>query len=195
VRQYFEGARDAHNILGIDFSSIDAIAARWSVTGGEGVFGGGSLDAVLNLTSGEFSLFFSPEGGVAIGPSLTLIGGWAFLQNTPSNDKFRGVFESVGVVAAGLFGGNLEGFWSGSKDDWFNYSGEPNGFFAGLGFGDALGIYGSMSYSLEVFREDVGGAHWIPHRPNPIVAAGEVIWAFVHDVALNPVWPWSPYRR
>ncbi len=195
IRPFFAVAGAAHDI-GIGFEDIDAIGGRVSVTGGAIAFGGASADVVLNLTTGEVSVYASPEGGFILGEGLTYVGGITLLRNLPSNDKFRGTFEAVGVVAGGGISGNVEGFWSGPQDDWFNPLRGGHGFFIGGGVGEALGVYGTFSYSWEAFREDVEGAHWFPHKDfNLLTAAGEVTWAFVHDVLLHPLWPWSPYRR
>lgn len=153
------------------------------------------MDAVLNLEAGQFSLFFSPEAGISIGESFVGVAGWTVLENMPSNDQFRGLFESLGAQGGYGLGLNIEGFWSGPKDDWFDYAGETYGYFAGIGIGYGAGPYGSFSYSLELYRLDVEGHKPFPHQPNALTVAGEVTWAFIHDVVLNPVWPWSPYRR
>jgi len=197
IRQFFEPARALHS-LKLSFAGIDAIGARVVVSGGTGVFAGASVDAVLNLTAGQFSVFGSPALGGQIGESATVVGGITLIKNMRSNDDFRGVFEAVGIQGGRLAGVTVEGFWSGPMSDRYNPTDKTWGGFLGGGLGIGLGVYGEMSYSFEGYREDVQGSHWLPYIPNALDVVSEILTAWHHDIIanpyLNPAWSWSPYR-
>lgn len=61
---------------------------------------------------------------------------------------------------------------------------DPNDVFRGTFVGTAttspsLGIYGSLSYSVEVLNINVGGAQWLPRFPtlvDALVDVGNVLW-------------------
>jgi len=195
VRSFFEMAGAAHS-RGMGFENIDALGARIAFTGGAAGFAGLSGDAILNLTSGEFSGFLSPEVGFIIGESVQLVGGLTLLANLPSNEAYRGTFMAVGVVGGAYGGLNAEAFWSSPMSDRFNAFDKANGGFFGAGPAiPGLGGYGSISYSFEVFREDARGSHAFPHHPNPLDVVGHIGSAITHDILLHPLLPWSPYRR
>jgi hypothetical protein len=193
VRAFFTTAGTAHNI-GASFKSIDALGMRIAGGAGSAVFGGLSYDEVLNLTSGEFSVFLSPEAGFIIGESATVMGGLTLLKNLPSNDAYRGTFEAVGIVGGNVIGLNAEGFWGAPLSDRFTIADSAHGYFIGAGLAvPGLGGYGSISYSYEAFREDKQGSHWLPQPFNALSVAKDIGWAITHDILLHPILPWSPY--
>jgi hypothetical protein len=193
VSKFFAEAQVAH-AAGVDFQNIDAIGARISATGGTGFFGGGSGDAVLNLTSGELSLFLSGEAGVTVGESLTAAGGLTVIKNLPSNEAFRAGFWSLGVAGGAGLGGNAELFWSAPMSDNYNVFDKAHGGFAGAGLAiTGVGAYITQSYSWGVYREDASGVH-LYAPPNPLTVAEESIISIAHDLALNPNLPWGPDR-
>jgi RHS repeat-associated protein len=179
VRSLFAVANTAHG-AGLDFNKIDALGARFSISGGGIGFGGLSGDVVLNLTSGEFSGFVSPEGGILLGEGATLAGGVTLLTKLPSNKDFRGTFKSVGVIGGFIAGANGEGFYGGVHRGQDPNS-VPSGLFLGAGGAtpDSIGVYGSISYSFEVLTVDQGGYHWLSNFPGPLDVlsdVGNVLW-------------------
>ena len=112
VRSFFNVAHDAYS-LGADFQSIDALGARVSLSYGGVGFISGTFDAILNITSGEFSLFGSPEGGIVLGATGTLVGGITLLKNLPSNSGYQGTAKAVGLMGGDVIGLNAEMFWGG----------------------------------------------------------------------------------
>lgn len=187
-------ARAAH-IAGVNFNDFDAIGARGALTGGAGLFAGGSVDAVLNLEAGEFSMFASPEGGFILGESLSVVGGFTLIKNLPSNGDFRGGFMAAGLVGGDVVGLNTEIFWSSPMADSFNPFDKTHGGFIGVGAAiPSVGGYGSYSYSFELFRENSEGGHLFPHTPSVIDIAKDIGWTIRHDILSHPIWPWSPYR-
>jgi RHS repeat-associated protein len=178
IRKLFNSSYDTHSV-GLDFSMLDALGARFSLTGGIGGFGGGSVDIVLNLNSGEFSVFGSPEGGLAIGETATIVGGITLYKYCPSNDDFRGTAKSVGVMGGNIVGINIEKNWGGVHR--FQSSSEVmDGSFIGVGGAvPGVSVYGSLSFAFEGLRVDQVGYHWFPYVPGPIDILsdlGEVIW-------------------
>jgi RHS repeat-associated protein len=195
VAQFLNPAEIAHRV-GMSFENIDALGARIAFSYGAAGFAGLNGDAVLNLSSGEFSIFLSPEGGFIIGESATVISGITLIKNLPSNDAYRGTFEAVGIVGGHIVGLNAEFFWGAPLSDQFNAFDNAHGGFIGAGPAiPGLGGYGSMSYSWEVYRENAQGSHIVPHRPNPLDVVKDVGWAVIHDILLHPLLPWSPYRH
>jgi RHS repeat-associated protein len=192
VGQFFMDAYVAYK-AGVDFTGVDALGSRLAVAGSGGFFVAGSVDVVLNLTSGEFSFFGSPEIGMALGGGLQAVMGMTLLKNLPSNQAFRGTFMAVGLVGGDVLGLNVEAFWSSPMSDQFQAFEGAHGEFCGVGPAVELGAYGSISYSWEAYRYDAGGGHWYS-PPNPLTVVADTIQAVWHDLVLHPIWPWSPYR-
>jgi RHS repeat-associated protein len=183
VRSLFNVAYGAHN-HGADFQGIDALGSRVAISGGGAGFGGFSIDTVLNLTSGEFSVFGAPEGGFVIGGTATLVGGITLYKNLPTNEGFRGTSKGVGLMGGDLAGINVEKSWGGIH--YFEDASDVfNGSFLGVGGSvpePNIGLYGSLSYSFEALRVDKAGYEWFPRFPGPIDIisdVGEVLW---HDI-------------
>jgi RHS repeat-associated protein len=179
VRSLFTVANTAHN-AGVDFKNIDALGARVTLSGGGIGYGGLSGDIILNLTSGEFSGFVSPEGGFLFGEGATLVGGVTLLTKLPSNKDFRGTFKSIGVIGGFIGGVNGEGFYGGVHRGQDPNS-VPNGLFFGAGGAtpDSIGVNGSISYSFELLTVDQGGYHWLSNFPGPsevLADIGNVLW-------------------
>jgi hypothetical protein len=79
--------------------------------------------------------------------------------------------------------------------DDFSPSDEAAGCFLGTSAGvPGLGVYWSESYSYEVYRLNGAGEQWFPQPFNVLTVAADAAWAFIHDMILHPLWPWSPYR-
>ena len=74
VQSFFQGAGVLRG-LGSDLSNFDAMGMRLSGNVGVGAFAAVSVDAILNLSSGEFSYFASPEVGVLLGNTVQIVGG------------------------------------------------------------------------------------------------------------------------
>jgi RHS repeat-associated protein len=110
IRELFETAHSAFE-LGFDFSNVDAIGMRVTYSQGAGGFGSFTGDAILNLTSGEFSVFGSLEGGVLLGESIALTSGVTVYTNMPSNDDFRGVSKNLGIAGGDIVGLTAEESW------------------------------------------------------------------------------------
>jgi RHS repeat-associated protein len=151
--------------VGADFSDTDALGARFSLSGSGVVFGSGTVDAILNLTSGEISVFGALEGGLVAGATATLVGGITFIKNLPTNAGYRGVTKNIGLMGGDTIGLNAEKF-----------SGDTlNGGFVGAGGAvpvPNIGGYWSMSYAVEVLTVDCTGYEWFPYVPGPIEAVG-----------------------
>jgi hypothetical protein len=175
-------------------SGVDALGSRLAFSAGAAGFGALSGDVVFNVRSGELSFFVSPEAGVLLGGSMSLVGGMTFLRKLPSNESFRGTFMAVGLVGGDVAGLDVEAFWTSPMSDQFGAFDKAHGAFFGVGPGVQLGVYDSLSYSFELYREDVSGSHWLPHPPNPLTVAQDIGSAFIRDILLHPMWPWSPYR-
>ncbi len=187
VRSLFNVAYGAHS-LGADFQGIDALGARVSLSGGGAGFVSGTFDAILNFTSGEFSIFASPEGGIVLGATATLVGGVVSLRNLPSNAGYRGTAKAVGLMGGDNIGLNGEKFWGGVHR--FQDSTDVLvGDFVGAGGtvpSPNIGLYGSMSYAFEALCVNQAGYNWLPHFPGPIEVLsdlGEVLW---HDILSLP---------
>jgi hypothetical protein len=168
------------------------------VSGSVGGVGFAALsgDAVLNLSSGEFSLFGSPEAGVLLGEGVQLVGGITLIKGMPSNNAYRGAFWSGGGLAGAYGSITGEFFWAAPMSDRFNPTDTAHGGFVGTGAAvPEAGVYGSLSYSLEVYREDAGGSHRMPLLPQISRIIDDLQQVAWHDVEMNPAWPWSPYHR
>jgi RHS repeat-associated protein len=177
---------------GISLQGFDAIGGRIAYSANGAAYGAGSLDIVLNMTSGELGIFGSPEGGVVLGVGANLVGGYSLIANLPNNQAYRGAFSAVGGWGAHYAGINIERFWSAPLPDTFNVADVPNGAFVGGGPGEGGGVYYSMSFSFEVLRVDKSGSHWFPDWKNyDLLSPVRVV---AHDMLLAPIWPWSPYR-
>jgi RHS repeat-associated protein len=187
VRSLFNAAYGAHS-LGADFQDIDALGARVSLSGGGAGFVGGTIDAILNLTSGEMSIFASPEGGFVLGATATLVGGIVSIKNMPSNAGYRGTAKAVGLMGGDIIGANAEKFWGGVHV-FQDSSDVLNGSFVGTGGAvpfPNIGLYGSMSYAFEALSVDKAGYNWLPDFPGPVNVLsdlGEVLW---HDILGQP---------
>ena len=152
--------------LGGSLKDIDAMGARVSVSGGAGLFGGITGDAILNLNSGTLSYFGSVDGGILIGESAVLVGGVTFFKNMPNNDQYRGDGCSFGAQGGDVLGVVVERGWSGTEP-FPNSNNSFQGTFIGVGGAiPGAGIYGSGSYAYEVLRVDESGSTWGPYRPS-----------------------------
>jgi RHS repeat-associated protein len=182
ISPFFTLTSAAHD-LGMEFGDIDALGVRVASSVGVGAFFGGSIDVVLNLTAGECSVFGSPAAGIMIGEGSVIVGGLTLLKKLPSNDDFRGTFEAIGFVGGDILAVNPERFWSAPLSDRYELTDKANGIFIGVGAScPSLGVYGSMSYSFELYREDAQGGHWRPHRPRALDVAYELGAAIDHDL-------------
>lgn len=180
---------------GFSFNGIDAIGLRLSASASAVIMGSGSADAVLNLTAGQFSVFVSPEAGVMLGESATVVGGLLVIGNLPNNEAYNGPFGVVGVTGGDVVGLTAEGFWSSPMTDRFDPRDKAHGAFLGAGAAvPSIGVYGAISYSFEALRVDQGGDTWWPNPPTGRQILTNIADAVTHDICLNPIWPWSPYR-
>lgn len=176
---------------GLDFSKLDAIGVRISGSGGGG-FAGGGADAILNITSGEFSVFGSVEGGFIAGASVTVVGGMTLITNMPTNSGYRGTAKAVGGMGGDVIGVNIEGF-SGGEHYFQDSSDVAHGLFVGVGgtiHPPNAGIYGSLSYAVEILNVNQAGYRFFQNYPGPIEAiydaavdVGEILW---HDILNIP---------
>ncbi len=161
---------------GLDFSNIDAIGVRISGSGGGGGFTGGGADAILNITSGEFSIFGSVEGGFIAGDSVTVVGGMTLITKMPTNSGYRGTAKAVGGMGGDVIGVNIEGF-SGGEHYFQDSSDVAHGLFVGVGgtiHPPNAGIYGSLSYAVEILNVNRAGYRFFPNYPGPIEAIYDV---------------------
>lgn len=179
---------------GYSFSGIDAIGIRLGGSYGAVGFVNGSADAILNLTSGEFSVFVSPGAGVLIGGSVSVVGGLLVVGNLPSNRDYFGMFGAAGIVGGDIVGLNAEGFWSSPLSDRFNAFDKAHGAFVGATGGVELGGYVDMSYSFEVLTVDQSGTSVLQYLPSIGQVFSDVGRSLYHDVLMHPIFPWSPYR-
>ena len=194
VGEMMQGAQGAH-ALGFDFSGVDALAGRLVASTSGGAFGAVSVDAILNLTSGEFSVFASPEAGFVLGVGAQVVGGIAALKGIPNNDAYPGTFMAVGLVGGYYLGANVEAFWGSPMADTFNAFDKAHGAFLGLGAAVDIGLYGSISYALEAYRYDAQGSQWAPYFfVSPLTVAADIGKSITHDLLMHPIWPWSPNR-
>jgi len=187
IRTFFNVSKIAHN-SGVDLSSVDTLGAKISISGGTGGFGGVSADAVLNLTSGEFSYYGSLEGGLVIGATATLVGGISMLKNMPSNNGYSGTFKSFGVMGGDVIGVNVEHFTGGVHKNQ-TYDDVPDGTFVGVGGAvpePNIGVYGSMSYSIEILNVNAAGYSPISEFPNPIAILKDIGDVLEHDILKIP---------
>ena len=134
---------------------------------------------MLNLSSGEFSGFISPEGGILIGEGITIVGGITMYSNMPTNEGFRETSKALGILGGDIIGINAEESWGGVTQ-YPQGSDAFDGTFIGIGGASpGLGIYGSLAYAIEVLRVDSQGYHWVPNPPTLIDALsniGGVLW-------------------
>jgi RHS repeat-associated protein len=178
VRTFFSISADAHS-TGLDFSTIDALGARFSFNYGAGGFVGGSLDVILNLNSGQISIFGSPEGGLSIGETGGLVGGITLLKHCPSNDYYRGTAKNVGIMGGPVVGINVEKFWGGVHRNQYPNEVSDGGFIGVMGGIPGIIGYGSLSFAYEGLRVDQAGYYFFPYIPGPIEVIfdiGDVLW-------------------
>lgn len=165
VRSLFNVAYAAHGV-GVDFSGVDALGSRVTLSGGAVGVIGISGDVMLNLSSGEFSGFVSPEGGILIGEGITLVGGITLFSNMPTNEGFRETSKAVGIMGGDILGINAEESW-GTVTQYPQGSDAFDGTFIGIGGASpGLGVYGSLAYAIEALRVDSQGYHWVPKLPS-----------------------------
>jgi hypothetical protein len=191
IRALFEVSFAAHS-AGLVFSTIDALGARVTIAIPTVAYGGLSFDIVLNLTSGEFSVFGSPEIGIAIGEGAAVVGGVTLYRYCPSNDYFRGTAKSVGIIGGAVIGVNVEKTWGGVHQ-FQDPSDVLDGGFIGVGPAvPGVAIFGSLSFAFEGLRVDQAGYHKWPYVP-PLIDVlsdvGEVIW---NDILHLPLPMQSP---
>jgi RHS repeat-associated protein len=190
-------AMRAASQTGVQFKG-DAVGARISASGGAGLSGGISFDAIVNLKAGQFSVFGAPQAGWNIGAGASVVVGLEIIPKLPNNDAYRGGFGSMGLIGVYRMGFNAEHFWSGPMDDDFKSTKGAHGYFGGVAFGAEAGLYGSASYSFEGLRVDKSGTHWLPdpHFQSldglllaPIDVIGAIVQIHYHDFWQN----WSRY--
>jgi len=185
VRAMFNIAYTAHG-AGVDFSNIDALGARVTVSAGTLGVVSGSLDVILNLSSGEFGGFISPEGGILIGEGVNIVSGITMYSNMPTNANFRGTSKAVGIIGGDIIGVNGEKSWGG-----VHYFQDRNDVYDGtyIAIGPAvpeLGVYGSLAFAIEALKVDSQGYHWFQNPPTMQEALsdiGEILW---HDILNFP---------
>lgn len=196
VHQLMGPAKLSHQ-AGTSFENIDALGGRFAVTGGGGLFGGLNFDAVLNITSGQLTAFLSPEVGFVLGESGNASVGITGITKLPSNDDSRGTFMAVGLQGGADIGLTAEGFWASPMSDNFWPTDKSNGAFVGGGGAiPGIGLYGSLSYSVELYRLSSQGAKALPYVPGLGDIAREITGAVYHDILLHPALnPNSPFRR
>jgi len=188
VADFFIGAAAAH-AAGVSFENVDAIGAR--IAGSASKFPGFvglEMEALLNLTSGELSLFGAPGVGTSIGDSFSLAGGFFIVKGIPSNADYRRVFWSMGINGGNGLGVAGE-FFFGPMGPSYDPSETSHGAFAGAG-GPAFGLtmYASESYYFELLRYSSNGLTVDLSQYNPGQVGTALGRAFVHDVLMNPIW-------
>lgn len=125
---------------------------------------------MLNLSSGEFSGFISPEGGILISEGITIVGGITMYSNMPTNEGFPETSKALGILGGYIIGINAEESWGGVTQ-YPQGSDAFDGTYIGIGGAiPGLGIYGSLAYAIEVLRVDSQGYHWVPNPPTLIDA-------------------------
>jgi hypothetical protein len=180
IRDLFGTAGAIHSI-GVSFEAIDAIGGRGSYSFGSLLMGEIAVDTVLNLKSGEFSVFLSPGLGVMLGAGVSLVGGPTLITGLPSNSAFKGVFDSVGAIGGEDVAGCVEVYAAGPLREDVP-AGRAWGGFIGGGAGEALGVYLSVSYSVEVYRTAFNGGAWFPEPPSLGRAVGDFMRAWWLDI-------------
>jgi RHS repeat-associated protein len=179
---------------GLSFGAFDAIGARLTASVGAVLFGGGTADAILNMASGEFSVFGALQGGVLLGDNVQVVGGLLLIRNLARNDDYRKTYGAVGLAGGDIVGINVEGFWSSPMSDRFDPTDKAHGMFVGAGLAiPEIGVYGEMGFSYEALRVDKSGTSLFPQSLG-WQDVKDTFQAVVHDVLLHPIWPWSPYR-
>jgi RHS repeat-associated protein len=180
--------------VGLSFGAFDAIGARLTGSVGAVLFGGGTADAILNMASGEFSVFGALQGGVLLGDNAQVVGGLLLIRNLARNDDYRKTYGAVGLAGGDIVGINVEGFWSSPMSDRFDPTDKAHGMFVGAGLAiPEIGVYGEMGFSYEALRVDKSGTSLFPQSLG-WQDVKDTFQAVVHDVLLHPIWPWSPYR-
>jgi RHS repeat-associated protein len=183
-----------HN-SGVAVRSLDAVGLRLTFSGGAYIFGGGTADVLLNVKSGEFSVFGSGEVGGILGGAGNITVGMLGVRNLPSNESYRGPVLALGGVGGDGPASQVEYFWSSPVSDRFEATDKANGWAVTLGGGAGAGIYGSIAYSYEMLRQTSAGMELLPHPPGMGAMINELSVALYHDFLLHPWWPWSPYTK
>ena len=169
---------------GLDFSDIDALGAKINLSGGFIGFGGGALEVILNLRSGEFSVYGSLEGGVALGETITFVGGITMFKRLPSNNDYQGVAKAVGIMGGDIIGLNVEGFAGGIHQFQSPHDVMEGGFVGIGGAVPGVAVTGSLSYAWELLRVDSAGYSAFLNRPtlhDIFYETGEVLQNDVFD--------------
>ncbi len=181
-----------HN-SGVDLSGYDALGLRLTGTVGAGVFGGVTTDALLNINTGEFSLFGTAElgllGGEAAGASM----GWFAVSKLPSNSAYSGPAFAHGAVAGSYMFTSYEQFWGAPQSVDVAFLDMPHGGAITVGGGAGLGIYRSLGYAYEIYQLNTRGSQaWPPFDAG--TALRELFTAFRVDLQQTPALPWLPRR-
>ena len=177
---------------GVDLSGIDAIGFRLTGTVGVGAFAGVTGDALMNLRTGEFSLYATLEGGILAGEATSATGGWFSVNNLPSNDAYGGPVLAHGATAGLYLSSSYEQLWSAPMSIEQSAYEMPNGSAITVGGGEGLGIYRSIGYGYQVYAMDANGSRaWPPFDARK--ALQECWTALRVDWAQTPL-PWLPRK-
>jgi len=181
-----------HN-SGVDLSGYDALGLRLTGTAGAGVFGGVTADALLNINTGEFSLFGTVEFGMLGGEAGSASIGWFAVSGLPSNNSYSGPVFAHGAVAGSYMATSYEQFWGAPQSVDVAPSDMPNGGVITVGGGAGLGVYRSLGYGYEIYQMNAMGSQaWSPFDAGR--ALRELLTAFRVDLQQTPALPWLPRR-
>ncbi|MBA3532810.1 MAG: RHS repeat-associated core domain-containing protein, partial [Ardenticatenales bacterium] len=78
---------------GVNVREYDAVGIRLSGSAAASpLFGGAFAEGILNVRSGEYSIFAGIEWGIGLGASGSATAGLVFVKNLPNNSIYRGDF-------------------------------------------------------------------------------------------------------
>jgi len=178
IKEFFQLATYM-DAMGINLENYDAIGCRFFGMYGAGGVAGGSVDAVLNLKSGELSYFGSVEGGGGYGATTSGGAGYFVIKNLPTNSKYQGPGKSFGSSIAHFGGVSVEEFFAGKingKSDIYK------GLFVGGVIGEGFTpLYGTVSYTfaevLNVSQTGYGPFNYFNINPiNILSEIGDMLW-------------------
>ncbi len=177
----------------VDLSGYDALGLRLTGTAGAGVFGGVTADALLNINTGEFSLFGTAEFGLLGGEAAGASMGWFAVSKLPSNSAYSGPAFAHGAVAGSYMFTSYEQFWGAPQSVDVAFLDMPHGGAITVGGGAGLGIYRSLGYTYEIYQlNTLGSQAWPPFDAG--TALRELFTAFRVDLQQTPALPWLPRR-
>jgi hypothetical protein len=162
VTLFFLDARTM-SLAGLPFdadSPVDAMGVSIRGSGGGIFYGGGSGEALLNLTAGELSVFVSGGGGAIFGAQVSFVGGPFYVRGLSTNADYRNYFGSVGIAGGHVMGATPEIFFGAPKA--YPVKNKTSGVFIGIGPVEGLGIYGGYDFFYELFRVNAAGYHPLP---------------------------------